>query len=158
KVDRGRKDHWAMYPCPDKIPVIHEPLPGAPAPAPNAPAETVAGRKRTTAEVLETILVRVPPRVLHYPHAPCPDPDRRVATAWELHGDSLFGGALGKPSAGAVAGAAARPVRSAWQFSGTGGPGGEELGLGGTGGPGGGGPGLGGRPGTFGGGGFGGLG
>src|SRR5439155_23312997 len=27
KVDRGRKDHWAMYPCPDKIPVIQEPDP-----------------------------------------------------------------------------------------------------------------------------------
>ena len=27
KVDRGRKDHWAMYPCPPKIPVVYEPLP-----------------------------------------------------------------------------------------------------------------------------------
>ena len=26
KVDRGRKDHWAMYPCPQKIPVVYEPL------------------------------------------------------------------------------------------------------------------------------------
>jgi ferric-dicitrate binding protein FerR (iron transport regulator) len=26
KVDRGRKDHWAMYPCPLKIPVVYEPL------------------------------------------------------------------------------------------------------------------------------------
>src|SRR6185437_8119053 len=25
KVDRGRKDHWAMYPCPARIPVIYEP-------------------------------------------------------------------------------------------------------------------------------------
>ena len=24
KVDRGRKDHWAMYPCPAKIPVVYE--------------------------------------------------------------------------------------------------------------------------------------
>ncbi|MGH7221974.1 MAG: hypothetical protein ACRELF_01970, partial [Gemmataceae bacterium] len=24
KVDRGRKDHWAMYPCPPKIPVVSE--------------------------------------------------------------------------------------------------------------------------------------
>src|SRR5262249_46145400 len=24
KVDRGRKDHWANYPAPDKIPVFHE--------------------------------------------------------------------------------------------------------------------------------------
>ena len=27
KVDRGRKDHWAMYPCPKKIPVVVEPDP-----------------------------------------------------------------------------------------------------------------------------------
>ena len=26
KVDRGRKDHWAMYACPATIPVVHEPL------------------------------------------------------------------------------------------------------------------------------------
>jgi ferric-dicitrate binding protein FerR (iron transport regulator)/tetratricopeptide (TPR) repeat protein len=26
KVDHGRKDHWAMYPCPPKIPVVYEPL------------------------------------------------------------------------------------------------------------------------------------
>ena len=30
KVDRGRKDHWAMYPCPDKIPIIYEPFVSAP--------------------------------------------------------------------------------------------------------------------------------
>jgi len=28
KVDRGRKDHWAMYPCPPKIAVVHEPEDG----------------------------------------------------------------------------------------------------------------------------------
>jgi hypothetical protein len=27
KVDRGRKDHWAMYPCPAKIPVVYQPPP-----------------------------------------------------------------------------------------------------------------------------------
>jgi ferric-dicitrate binding protein FerR (iron transport regulator) len=27
KVDRGRQDHWAMYPCPKKIPIVHEPDP-----------------------------------------------------------------------------------------------------------------------------------
>ena len=26
-VDRGRKDHWAMYPCPDEIRVVYEPDP-----------------------------------------------------------------------------------------------------------------------------------
>jgi hypothetical protein len=26
KVDRGRKDHWALYACPERIPIVHEPL------------------------------------------------------------------------------------------------------------------------------------
>ena len=29
-VDRGRKDHWAMYACPERIPVVNEPLAGPP--------------------------------------------------------------------------------------------------------------------------------
>jgi tetratricopeptide (TPR) repeat protein len=28
KVDRGRKDHWALYDCPEKIAVVYEPLEG----------------------------------------------------------------------------------------------------------------------------------
>ena len=28
KVDRGRKDHWAMYPAPEKIKVVFEPIEG----------------------------------------------------------------------------------------------------------------------------------
>ena len=31
KVDRGRKDHWAMYPCPPKIPIVYIPDPNQPA-------------------------------------------------------------------------------------------------------------------------------
>ena len=27
-VDRGRKDHWAMYPAPEKIKVVFEPVEG----------------------------------------------------------------------------------------------------------------------------------
>ena len=37
KVDRGRKDHWAMYPCPEKIPVVFEPDPTQPIDVRNAP-------------------------------------------------------------------------------------------------------------------------
>ena len=29
-VERGRKDHWAAYPCPDRIPIVTEPLYGPP--------------------------------------------------------------------------------------------------------------------------------
>src|SRR5262249_9472232 len=32
KVDRGRKDHWAMYAAPAKIPVVYEPDPSQPDP------------------------------------------------------------------------------------------------------------------------------
>ena len=30
RVDRGRKDHWALYPLPEKMPVIVEPNPDHP--------------------------------------------------------------------------------------------------------------------------------
>jgi tetratricopeptide (TPR) repeat protein len=63
KVDRGRKDHWAMYPCPEKIPVVYEPDPNSP-PGTNRPGD----QKPTVQEVLQTILVRVPPRCLNWPN------------------------------------------------------------------------------------------
>jgi ferric-dicitrate binding protein FerR (iron transport regulator)/tetratricopeptide (TPR) repeat protein len=61
KVDRGRKDHWAMYACPDRIPVVYEP--------PSAWAGNVAkpaprkDRKPSVDEVLQTIVIRVPARI-----------------------------------------------------------------------------------------------
>src|SRR5205807_1020923 len=57
RVDRGRKDHWAMYPCPETIPVVYEPLDGMAA----APKVTPAV-KPGAEDVLRTILVRIPPR------------------------------------------------------------------------------------------------
>jgi Tfp pilus assembly protein PilF len=62
KVDRGRKDHWAMYPCPDKIAVVYEPLEGM-SPDPNKPgrpsadtvAQTVLGREKARQEVLREL-------------------------------------------------------------------------------------------------------
>jgi anti-sigma factor RsiW len=62
-VDRGRKDHWAMYPCPDKIPVVYEPDPAHPVDPRFAPK----GTKPSANEILQTILVRVPPRLLSGP-------------------------------------------------------------------------------------------
>jgi ferric-dicitrate binding protein FerR (iron transport regulator)/tetratricopeptide (TPR) repeat protein len=63
KVDRGRKDHWAMYPCPPKIPIIYEPLPGMPADPRNVPANP----KPTVQQVVQTVVLRVPPRFLNQP-------------------------------------------------------------------------------------------
>jgi tetratricopeptide (TPR) repeat protein len=67
-VDRGRKDHWALYPCPDKIPVVYEPLPGmgqavvAP-PPPVAPAPG----KKTVDDVLKTMTRRATPNIVVFP-------------------------------------------------------------------------------------------
>ena len=56
KVDRGRKDHWVMYPCPEKIPVVYEPDPTMPTDVRNAAS---AGLKPTANQVLQTVGVRV---------------------------------------------------------------------------------------------------
>ena len=61
KVDRGRKDHWAMYSCPEKIPVVYVPDPNQPADR-NAP-EFVNSKPHENV-VLQTILSRTPPRYL----------------------------------------------------------------------------------------------
>src|SRR5262249_15625359 len=47
KVDRGRKDHWAMYPCPERIPTVYEPDPQWTA--------WGLGEKRTVEEVMGTL-------------------------------------------------------------------------------------------------------
>ena len=80
-IDRGRKDHWAMYACPERIPQVYEP----------DPAyrqwwwhveQPKEGQKPSEEQVLDTILLRLPPQhifasgqQLHLPH---------VATARQL--------------------------------------------------------------------------
>jgi hypothetical protein len=80
-VDRGRKDHWALYPCPEKIPVVYEPLPGQAVDARNPPK--VPDKKPSADQVLQTILVRTPPRFLHWPNRPNPG-GYAVLTAHQL--------------------------------------------------------------------------
>jgi tetratricopeptide (TPR) repeat protein len=72
KVDRGRKDHWAMYPCPAKIPVVSEPVPGP-------PPGTAKDARPEPAQVLRTVLVRLAPRPLLLPGDPegAPSPPSR---------------------------------------------------------------------------------
>jgi ferric-dicitrate binding protein FerR (iron transport regulator) len=77
KVDRGRKDHWAMYPCPDKIPVVTEPDPNQPNPGRNGP--------KTTDQVLQTILIRMPPRFLTWPGQLHPFSGNQVVNAEQLY-------------------------------------------------------------------------
>jgi hypothetical protein len=58
KVDRGRKDHWAMYPAPKKIKVVHE----------DDPERKKAHKgKKTARQVLDTVLERDPLRFLNWP-------------------------------------------------------------------------------------------
>jgi tetratricopeptide (TPR) repeat protein len=63
KVDRGRKDHWAMYNCPAKIPIVYEPLPGEPVDPRGAPKNV--NPKPTTNQVLQTIVLRGSPHMLN---------------------------------------------------------------------------------------------
>jgi tetratricopeptide (TPR) repeat protein len=82
KVDRGRKDHWALYPCPAKIPVVSEAKPGA--------GKT---RKPSAQEVVATTLIRVPPRFLRWPG------ESDDATAKPLPAGGVAGVAFGLPRA-----------------------------------------------------------
>lgn len=62
-VDRGRKDHWAMYPCPPKIPVVYIPDPNQPA----GSRPDLKGQKPHANVVLQTIMVRNSPTFLTWP-------------------------------------------------------------------------------------------
>ncbi len=53
KVDRGRKDHWALYPAPAKIPVVVEPEPGQP-----DPRDAKARGLRPARQVIQTVILR----------------------------------------------------------------------------------------------------
>jgi len=64
-IDRGRKDHWALYDCPDQIEVVHEPLGVPPA---NVAPEKPEPKRPTVEEVLQTIALRRSEPMLHWPH------------------------------------------------------------------------------------------
>ena len=91
KVDRGRKDHWATYPAPDKIPVVHIPDPNSPWSA----REAVAGQKPHENQVLSTILTRQAPVVLQGPGLPGQPPvlqnaAQRFGTAIAIPDEALL--------------------------------------------------------------------
>ncbi|MEK6235761.1 MAG: hypothetical protein N2C14_13720, partial [Planctomycetales bacterium] len=105
KVDRGRKDHWAIYPCPEQIPVVYEPDPSQPTPriAPQHPKD--AGPKKTKpktetktkpkpGEVLNTILVRVRPRRIYWPNRENTHANYYVLTAQQLYSGAYAMGSL----------------------------------------------------------------
>ncbi|MFO0966598.1 MAG: hypothetical protein U0793_13575, partial [Gemmataceae bacterium] len=62
-VDRGRKDHWAMYDCPPRMPTVYEPDPLRQAwLLPKATDGT-----KSPEEVLQSVLVRPAPRFITLP-------------------------------------------------------------------------------------------
>ena len=65
KVDRGRKDHWALYACPDRIEVVHEPF----IDRPGRLDETTA-KKKSARDVLDTILMGGPRPAFQWPRPP----------------------------------------------------------------------------------------
>ncbi len=86
-IDRGRKDHWAMYACPAKIPVVYIPDPNKPL-ASNAPE--LREQKPHANQVMQTILVRTPLRYLAWSERN--RDDNKVVTAGQR-----FGGAMAIP-------------------------------------------------------------
>ncbi|MBW3540110.1 MAG: FecR domain-containing protein [Planctomycetes bacterium] len=84
-VDRGRKDHWALYPAPDRIPVVYEPpgepqhAEGKPVEAPRPPHRPSEGEddQRRIARLLNSLYVRSRPPVLvdrDWPSTPNAEP------------------------------------------------------------------------------------
>ncbi len=70
-IDRGRKDHWALYRCPDTIEVINEPLAASLNTAPATVAAPIppatATTKPTARQILRTIVTRPRPVQLEVP-------------------------------------------------------------------------------------------
>lgn len=60
-IDRGRKDHWALYPCPERIDVSKESLDGTPAPSEKA-GDSPA--KPSPQEVLRTLVWHYQPEAM----------------------------------------------------------------------------------------------
>ena len=59
-IDRGRKDHWALYPCPDEIKVVTEPLQHNDTP--------VAEIQKSQFDILtNSVLTLPPPQVVTWP-------------------------------------------------------------------------------------------
>jgi predicted Zn-dependent protease len=64
-VDRGRKDHWAMYDCPPEIPVVYEPERSKPDETRKSVQVTnESGKPRSLPDIF---LVRIPPQFITHP-------------------------------------------------------------------------------------------
>jgi hypothetical protein len=71
KIDRGRKDHWAVYPAPDKIEVVYEPLDG----------ELIGPGKPSRKQVRQTVIQRGQAPILRSPDAGRPRREKLTLAA-----------------------------------------------------------------------------
>ncbi len=78
KVDRGRKDHWSLYPAPAKIDVKYEPIGQESTSAGTDPVSTDGGVEAA----LRSVLIRTPVPVLYNPNCGFSH-DARFITAWD---------------------------------------------------------------------------
>lgn len=74
-VDRGRKDHWALYPAPKKIQVVFEPSMNT---SHIVPVETAQAPKSAN-DVLKTIVFRTSPQMMAQPNLIYTKPDSYTA-------------------------------------------------------------------------------
>jgi ferric-dicitrate binding protein FerR (iron transport regulator)/tetratricopeptide (TPR) repeat protein len=87
KVDRGRKDHWAMYPAPAEVPVVYIPDPNQPA---DSRRPDLQGQMPHANQVLQTVLVRTRPSILTGPNGSSNDSPYQTA-------GQFYGGAYAIP-------------------------------------------------------------
>jgi ferric-dicitrate binding protein FerR (iron transport regulator) len=88
KVDRGRKDHWALYACPPKVPLVYQPDPSQGVDWRFRPQVAATPSQKPSAEaVLQSILVRLPARFFS-PRNP-QNANQLVFTAYQLRGGAF---------------------------------------------------------------------
>ena len=83
-VDRGRKDHWALYPAPGQIEDRYEHDPAHPLWGPRTTQPDKKADKPAVQQVLGTLLVRIPAPLITWPNVQY-NHSGSVLTAWQIY-------------------------------------------------------------------------